>query len=170
MPLLALQNLQQPFRMNFQSTQIIVVFSPTSQQCSAGMAAIQDIFTQTPTPNLKGHIVWAPLLPSDTPQAAYRQSGRLRDERLHHYWDIHKTLSAFFSTSLGLTPSPMGNIYMVFAPRTSWHNEQCPQPTFWMHQQPDRNQLRYLNFDRFNQAIQAVLEGTSDGEDCVATR
>ena len=166
MPLPDLQNLQLPFQMNAQSAQVVAVLSPTSPQYWHSIEVIQDIFAQTPTPDLKGHIVWAPMLLSDTPQAAYEQSAHLRDRRLHHYWDTHKVLSAFFSTLLGLTTSPIGNIYLVFAPCTAWQAEAGPRPTFWMHQPSSGNQSRSLNLASFKQAIRAALERASQVEDC----
>lgn len=159
-----LQNLQQRFQTNIQSTQFLAILSPTSKVCRREMKFIQNIFANTASTNFKGYVVWTPTRPSDKPQVAYTQSTHCQDDRLAYYWDTHKTLSAIFATALGLATAHAASLYMIFAPYTTWPAEQIPQPTFWMHQLPTEDPEHYLQPETFNQAINLILSQMNSNE------
>ena len=161
-----LQNLRQPFLQNAQAAQIVAILSPSSSQCSNGVALLRDIFAQTFTDKLQGYIIWAPMRSKDTPQLAYAQGERLSDARLRHYWDTFNELGRFFSSPLELPEPAHSNLYLIFGPCTTWQEDQAPQPAYWMHQFPGGNQSYYLHPERFNRAIQSELVRSGQVEDC----
>lgn len=79
--------------------------------------------------------MWLPMMPGDDAQTARRQARDFEDRRVIHTWDQNLELGNLFSKTLGLQWTAW-DVYMLYAPGTTWEGREAPQPTFWMHQLP----------------------------------
>jgi len=94
------------------------------------------LFTERPSANLHGMVLWVPMLPLDDFDAAATQAGLWAEDRVKHWWDGESEMSRLFQQSLGLH-GPAWDVYLLYGPGVRWEAEVPPTPWFWMHQLPD---------------------------------
>lgn len=86
--------------------------------------------------DLTVHVVWMPVLPADTEEAAERAREHVPDPRALHYWDGDQSLGQAWREVVAL---PEGNdrlawdIYLVYPRGASW-GAGPPAPRDWRHQ------------------------------------
>src|SRR5574341_2593497 len=87
---------------------------------------------------LRTFIVWVPMLPPDTPEAA--ESAAVEYPRAVHFWDGDRTLASELGRILRITSAqsigtPGGDglawdVYLAYGSGRAWGDP----PDFWMHQ------------------------------------
>ena len=82
-------------------------------------------------------MVWVPILPNDSQQAAEAEACDFTDGRISHLWDANRRLAEAFARTLGLH-SPAWDVYLLFDAGPEWIGDDAPQPAYWMAQLPER--------------------------------
>lgn len=91
---------------------------------------------------LRVHVVWVPILPSDDEAAARQAAARFAEPRLRSYWDPDRALGNALGRVLALPPGRLDegraqgiawDVYLLYERGARW-SEPAPAPTFWMHQ------------------------------------
>ena len=125
-----------------------------------------DVFRKISDPQLRGYVVWEPILRSDGADAlpgATAITGS--DSRMMQYWDPAAAVGKTLSSSLELPlKTPAWDIYLLFAPDARWDSEP-PQPAFWMHQLgfppwsdgARRFGKQWLDGGKFREAVEKLL-------------
>jgi hypothetical protein len=113
---------------------VVALLSPTCGACEEGQRVVETVFSKYPNdPRLKGFVVWLPMLPADSEQAAGAQAGSFVDARVAQQWDGERASGALLAKTLGLKSSAW-DVYLLYGPGVRWTGENPPAPTFWMHQ------------------------------------
>ena len=86
---------------------------------------------------LKGIIVWEPMMKSDNLDSALNEAGSFDGLDVIHYWDDKKELGNMFARMLHLN-SPAWDVYLFFSKGIKWDGSAVPEPSFWMHQLPEK--------------------------------
>ena len=118
-----------------------------------------DAFTKFKSANLKGFLVWLPMVATDSREAAFERT--TSDSRISEGWDGSLTIGKAFARTLNLKGTAW-DVYLVYEPGTIWSGADPPVPSFWMHQLSGRcgapKELR-LEPARFYQAVERSLSG-----------
>lgn len=145
---------------------VVALLSPTCGPCQKGQRVVETVFSKYPNdPRLRGFVVWLPMLPSDSEQAAGAQAGSFVDSRVAQRWDGARASGALPAKTLGLKGSAW-DVYLVYAPGVRWTGHEPPAPTFWMHQlraETGADQRACLNPTVFVSKV-ATLLGTTKGD------
>ena len=118
---------------------------------------MQEIFETNKSENLRGVIVWIPMLDIDNLEAANERETKFSDPRLKQFWDQDRIFGRLLSQTLPLKESIAWDVYLVYSLGHSWNSEIPPMPIFWMHQLNEELTL-FLNPSRLKEYIQSVLE------------
>lgn len=78
-------------------------------------------------------MVWVPVLPADTVDAAELRAAAWHDPRITHVWDGTGEVNLRFARSLSLR-GPGWDVYLVYDRGIVWEEDLPPVPAFWMHQ------------------------------------
>jgi len=115
---------------------VVSLVSPTCLVCQYGEGVVRTLFeTSGDEQQLRGFMVWIPMMDADDQAAAGSQADRFEDARVRHLWDGEKELGEAFARTLGLKRTAW-DVYLLYAPGIIWDGEGPPTPTFWMHQLP----------------------------------
>ena len=115
--------------------------------CRDGQAVVRDIFADPAAGDLRGLIVWLPMLPGDSAESAVRQSEVFQDARVVQGWDPHRQIGDIFAGTLKLTRTAW-DVYLLYPPGAEWRGDAPPPPAFWMHQlTPDWGADQQLRLD-----------------------
>lgn len=95
---------------------------------------MQEIFEINKSENLRGAIVWAPMLNTDNLEAANERETKFSDSRVKQFWDQDRIFGQLLSQTLHLKESIAWDVYLVYLPNHPWVTEIPPMPVFWMHQ------------------------------------
>lgn len=104
-----------------------------------------DTFAEIKSPSVKGFVVWLPMIPSDSRDAAIR----LRDESCGFsgtenakqrqrsasslFWNGDRSIGKSFRETLSIGCTAW-DVYLVYKRGSHWRGAQPPKPDFWMHQ------------------------------------
>ncbi len=75
------------------------------------------------------------MMEGDNEDSARKTSGNFSDDRIAHIWDAERRFGMLFAKTLNLKEVAW-DVYLLFAPGTTWVKDAPPEPTFWMHQLP----------------------------------
>jgi hypothetical protein len=121
---------------------------------------VQEIFEENESKLLYGAIIWTPMLPTDTLDAANEWETRLSDPRVQQLWDSDRILGQLLSQTLNLKESIAWDVYLVYPPNHVWDAALPPVPLFWMHQLNEEPKL-LLDPSRLKQYVQTLLQSTA---------
>lgn len=84
---------------------------------------------------LSVHVVWTPVLASDSFEAAQQAPELIPDYRAKHYWDNDRSLGLAYARVVEL---PRGralawDIYFTYGRGAEWTSSP-PEPAYWAHQ------------------------------------
>ncbi len=79
------------------------------------------------------HIIWIPMLRSDSRLHAVDATLETTDSRITHFWDPNRLLGEAWGRSLALSQTAW-DVYLLFSHQTVWKDLAAPYPDFWMHQ------------------------------------
>jgi len=94
------------------------------------------VLSKLDSDDLTVHVIWTPVVPGDSYDAAVQAQAIVDDPRARHYWDADRSLGIAFKDFVTL---PEGNdslawdIYFVYEPGTRWDGGP-PVPADWWHQ------------------------------------
>ena len=111
---------------------------------------------------LQGFLAWVPMLEGDDRRAAVKQASLFQDQRITHYWDGERVLASLVSQALNLAAPFAWDIYLLYSPGKTWHDEEMPQPDFWMHQLNERPDL-LLDPAMLMREVRKAVESASKG-------
>src|SRR5258708_2825095 len=82
------QQLRDEFNRTSDRVRVVALLSPTCGICQKGQRVMQSVFSKYPNDaRLRGFVVWLPMLPSDSKEAAGAQAASFVDQRLVQQWD-----------------------------------------------------------------------------------
>lgn len=121
--------------------------------------------SQIESTDLAIFVVWLPRYPGDNRKTAVAATKNVADARAHHFWHPDATLARRYGEILGLPDGEQfaWDTYMVFDAGVEW-SDGPPAPTDWMHQMNGTlgpEHPRWLDGDRFREAVNALLKNTS---------
>jgi hypothetical protein len=129
--------------------------------------AQSDVLEKVPSDRLAVFVVWLPMLPGDSREAATRAKALVGDKRARHFWDPDRKASRAFGQTLfpeaGKTSKqskvnrPAWDVYMVFGPTATW-KDAAPTPAFWMHQLGGLDRKLWLDGGRLRGAVEEQLK------------
>lgn len=105
--------------------------------CQYGQGVVRGLFGEFENDSPQGLVVWIPILPEDSQQAAEAEASDFTDTRISHFWDADRNLAGAFASTLGLQ-CPAWDVYLLFDAGSEWIGDDAPQPSFWMAQLPER--------------------------------
>ncbi len=129
--------------------------------CQEGQAVVREIFEKATDRDLQGFIVWLPMLPGDSIEAAATQSQAFQDRRMSQGWDGERQIGDLFAETLELTRTAW-DVYLLYPPNVKWTEKRPPLPSFWMHQLPSEwgaDQELRLDAARLSHEVLALLGG-----------
>jgi hypothetical protein len=110
-----------------------------------------EVLASSPRTDLRVHLVWVPILESDTVDEAQAAVPTVSDPRVHQYWDRGRQLATALGSVLGIPPrrgdaaaSPSSSsgtsglawdVYLLYPREARWPvADSPPVPGHWMHQ------------------------------------
>jgi thiol-disulfide isomerase/thioredoxin len=118
------------------ATRVITFLSPTCGPCRYGQGVVRGLFEEFPAERLAGFIIWVPMLPSDSADAAKVEHDTITDPRVRWWFDEDKAAANTWSSFIGL-PTTTWDVYAVYAAGFTWDEGMPPpSPKIWMHQLP----------------------------------
>ncbi len=139
--------LQKTFAKNKSYIRLVVIVSPTWNECLHGVRGVLQILRELNQSKIKAYIIWIPVLPSDNASAAIMQASHIRNGQIRHYWNPDRSSGLFFSNLLGLNSPIAWDVYLLFNAKKNWENGLLLQPIFWMHQLDIEDQSNRLVFE-----------------------
>jgi RimJ/RimL family protein N-acetyltransferase len=128
------EELKQGFNRLSDKVRVVAILSPTCDACQRGRGLVSELFKNQASERLAGLVVWLPMKPKDSPEAAHLESENLTDERVSvRGWDNERQIGNLFAKPLKLS-STAWDVYLVYAPGIKWKGKQPPKPSYWMHQ------------------------------------
>jgi hypothetical protein len=121
---------------------------------------VQQIFEEHVTEALRGAIIWIPMLPADSLDAANGRELHFSDRRLVQVWDAERSFGQALARTLALESPIAWDVYLVYPNGAAWDAELPPVPALWMHQLDEAPDLR-LDPARLKQYILTLLERNS---------
>ena len=91
------------------------------------------ILSALPEADILLSVVWTPMLPDDSRDAAVRASAMFDDARMRQYYDPERLAGRAVAASLGGDDHVAWDIYLFYAPGRRWDAAQS-QPVAWAHQ------------------------------------
>lgn len=116
------------------SVRVIAFLSPTCGPCRYGQGLVRRLFEEFPDEKLAGHIIWVPMLPADSLDAAMAEQNVIFDSRQHFWYDDDKSAANTWSSFIGL-PTTSWDVYAMYDSGALWADGAPPPvPRVWMHQ------------------------------------
>jgi hypothetical protein len=129
--------------------------------CREGQAVVRGIFEKPANDHLRGFVVWLPMLPGDSVEAAATQSRAFQDRRVLQGWDPDRRIGDIFAEALKLARTAW-DVYLLYTANVTWKAKRPPRPTFWMHQLPSdwgADQELRLDPGRLSHEVHRLLRG-----------
>ena len=142
------------------SVRVVSILSPTCPVCQSGHGVLKSVFGKTDSKELRGFIVWLPMMAADDPDSAAVQAASFRDARIGEAWDARRAGGALFARTLKLKGTAW-DVYLLYARGVRWEGEDPPVPTFWMHQlesEDGADQTLCLDSSRLTREALVLLE------------
>jgi hypothetical protein len=128
--------------------------------CLQGASRVAAALAQIPMDALQTYVVWVPMLPPDTAEAA--EAAAAGFPGASHYWDAGRVLAVQLGRTLGITslesigaPGDHGlawDVYLAYGRG----NTNLHEPDFWMHQLAVKHVPR-LDPDEFRRQVEPLL-------------
>jgi len=98
-----------------------------------GYRVVTRLFEEIDSADLRGTVVFLPMVRGDDAAAAQERAAERGDARLECSWDATLSVGQLFKKTLGLHTTAW-DVYLVYEPGAVWRDESPPPPAFWMHQ------------------------------------
>lgn len=160
-----IDELRNEFNRASDRVRVVALLSPTCGACQSGQRVVQSVFTKFSDPQLRGFVVWLPMLSSDDKRSAEVQAGAFTDPRVTQRWDKNRDAGVMLARTLKLNSSAW-DVYLLYAPGVKWTGDAPPPPSFWMHQlkpESGADQSVCLNPGVMTAKVDALLRGGKKG-------
>jgi hypothetical protein len=133
--------------------------------CLRGASEVQQkVLAQVPDEKLRVYVVWLPMWPQSRiglgQRAAHKETGRLSDSRVSHFWDGGRELGKAIAPNLKLAQGRTAwDVYLLFGPEARWDSTP-PVQDFWMHQLSDCPEELELDGKRLADETRKLLART----------
>ena len=125
--------------------------------CRQGASVIQrEVLDTIKDPSVRVFIAWVPILASDKNAPDGDTLSLAQDKRATHYWDEKGRLPRLFQKTLGLSPRPAWDVYLIYPPGVKWDQEP-PKPVYWQHQLGGVTSAPFLDGKSFAEELRQVL-------------
>jgi mercuric ion transport protein len=149
--------LKEEFNRSSDLVRVVAILSPTCGPCQRGRGVVGELFKKYDSDKLRGLVVWLPMKPADSAQAAWTESEKLQDQRIVvRGWDGKRAIANLFSKPLRLRKTAW-DVYLVYAPGVRWQGTEPPAPNFWMHQLQQADQSLCLNPAVLSNQVERLL-------------
>jgi hypothetical protein len=104
-------------------------------------------------------IVWIPMLPGDSENAARAATVLIPDARARHYFDPDRQAGRVLASRMGGQGEIAWDMYLFFPPDVAWEDEP-PMPADWVHQLGEAawtDPTRYHHGDDLVAALERLL-------------
>jgi copper chaperone CopZ len=158
-----LNELREQFNSSKDSVRVVAILSPTCPACKSGRGVVGSVFDKFDSKQLKGFVVWLPMLARDNASSAGSEAQNLGDGRISQGWDPERKVGEVFAKRLKLRGTAW-DVYLLYAPGIKWEADEPPSPTFWMHQlkaETGASSTLCLNPARLSEEVQRLLKGES---------
>ncbi len=103
------------------------------------------------------HVVWLPILRSDSPEAASEATADLGGAPVRSWWLSDNDPAEAFARALALARSHVAwDVVLVYGPDARWEGGQPPPPAAWWHQLGGEAPSRRMGPD-FERQLEASL-------------
>lgn len=103
------------------------------------------------------HVVWLPVLRSDTPETASEASADLAPAPLRAWWLSNNNPAEAFAPAIGLQRNHLAwDIVLVYGPDARWEGSTPPTPAAWWHQLGGEDPTRKMGPDLEARLLEAV--------------
>lgn len=131
------QELLDLFNQEQDKVRLLVILAPNCDRCKMGARLLQrHALDKIQDDRLRVYVLWQPLH-NDDREAAERAAALVPDPRAKHFWIDNSSLSDRFKGPLGVTDSPVWDVYLAFAPGVRW-GQEAPVPTWYLHLLPEK--------------------------------
>jgi hypothetical protein len=131
---LTIPYLQREFNESSNFLRVLSILSPTCTGCLCGYGSVREIFEKINSEQLKGFLIWLPMLIQDSLASAAWQQRVWTDKRVVHGWDYNRKIGHLFARTMRLNAAAW-DVYLVYSKGIMWNNtDEPPKPTIWMHQ------------------------------------
>jgi len=116
----------------------------------------EEVLAKVADQRFKVFVVWTPVLPTDSREAAVEATRQMNDQRVVHLWDAKQKLGLRYGKLLELPGrrSLAWDVYFVFDAQAVWADAP-PIPLEWMHQLGLDERL--LNANKLRQVVRNLL-------------
>jgi hypothetical protein len=118
---------------------------------------VEQLFDEMPSPDLRGFIIFVPMVKGDSPETAGKVSAVVKDPRIQCLWDPSGEVAHLFAPILGLKRKAAWDVYMLYRPGIIWNEASPPSPSFWMHQLKNEDDSRRLDREIFTTETKRLL-------------
>lgn len=121
------------FNADVDKARVVALVSPTCGTCLNAATEMQrDVFSQYPSNNLAGFVVWVPKKGAHERNVS-QATRTITDPRTFNYWDGDSDLVHAYAQVLHLDQDAW-DIYLIYPPGPRWTTAAPPAPTYWMQQ------------------------------------
>ena len=107
--------LRAAFNRTSDRVRVVALPSPTCGICQKGQRVVESVFSKYPNDaRLRGFVVWLPMLPSDSKEAAGAQAASFTDQRLVQQRDGKRASGTLMAKTLGLKGDAW-DVYLLYA-------------------------------------------------------
>src|SRR5258708_7925003 len=125
--------------------------------CRQGASVIQhEVLDTINDPSVRVLIAWVPILSADKDAPSTDTLRLVPDKRAVHYWDANGVLPRVFQKTLGISPRPAWDVYLIYPAGMKWETEP-PKPVYWQHQLGGVTSAPRLNGATFAAELGKVL-------------
>ena len=103
--------------------------------CRYGHGVVRGLFEEYGSNEVKGFVIWLPMMDGDDASFAKAESELFDDQRFIQFWDPEKQVGGLYTGALGLQATAW-DVYFLYAPGTTWEEDGPPMPAYWTHQLP----------------------------------
>lgn len=121
-----------------------------------GAGAVLDVVARRAAEDgIDVHIVWLPMLPEDTRDAAVALARQSKGLPVRNWWDGDRHVARLVARAIAIRPAEEAwDVYLVYASDAVWKDD-APSPLDWVHQlsgvAPDR-----LCYGRLGEALEKM--------------
>jgi hypothetical protein len=121
------------------------------------------VFDRLGGEELRGYVVWGPMLGKETEADARTATRFLSDPRVTHFWTPEHVLAERVGATLGLPAGERAwDTFLLYPPGTTW-GEEPPRPGYVMHVERSLPAEQRLDGNLLRERAAALLGGGEGG-------
>ena len=118
---------------------------------------VQDVLAEISDPDIRVHVVWEPILPTDRASTVPAATRLLPDARATHYWDPDLGLADALRVPLEIEHGVAWDVYLLYDRTSRWPPEGPTPPTDFQHQLHGMPESSRLDATKLNAKLLELL-------------